>query len=610
MGRKSLVQGPFKSDGPICYPMTPISDEIPLTKTTYDGLGRQLVIEQSHGVYQTVKTVFTYSGFFTTITDPDGKLKTEKKDHLNRIVQIEEHGDNDHSFITRYFYNPANDLVRVLDASGNTTRIVYDSLGRKIVMSDPDMGIWRYSYDANNNLLTQTDAKNQTIRFTYDVLNRVLTKTYSTRDAPVIYEYDLSINGTGRLFSVQKGEVATTHNAYDAMGRELSVTKTIPGADPKTTNYEYDLTGKITRMTYPDGFQLNYTYYPKTGLIHSLTGPDSIEFAKYSNYEPTGKIGWMENSNGVVTRYTYDPLSTKLTGIRTYYPGQGDEEDFYLQKRTYQYTRAGDIETIEDELRGVTYTYAYDNLHRLLTETATPGGAINYSYDRIGNILSKTEGINFFVYEYNETEKPHALQTIVRNNATYTFTHDPNGNMTHGYDLTEPATPGNRIIHYNADNMPTKIVYQKNEEKQTTTFIYNGHGKRAKKITTNEIETFYYGEHYELSNESETKYIFAGNQRIAQVTSTGTQFFHKDHLGSTTAMTDETGSQIETAEYLPYGLQRESIGENTTAYKFTDQELDPTTNLYNYDARLYDPAIGRFISPDNVEPDYTDPQSL
>lgn len=43
---------------------------------------------------------------------------------------------------------------------------------------------------------------------------------------------------------------------------------------------------------------------------------------------------------------------------------------------------------------------------------------------------------------------------------------------------------------------------------------------------------------------------------------------------------------------------------------FTDQELDPETGLYNYVARLYDPVIGRFISPDPIVPDPFDPQTL
>ncbi len=42
----------------------------------------------------------------------------------------------------------------------------------------------------------------------------------------------------------------------------------------------------------------------------------------------------------------------------------------------------------------------------------------------------------------------------------------------------------------------------------------------------------------------------------------------------------------------------------------TDQEFDAESGLYNYDARLYDPVIGRFISPDSVIPDQYNPQSL
>jgi RHS repeat-associated protein len=45
-------------------------------------------------------------------------------------------------------------------------------------------------------------------------------------------------------------------------------------------------------------------------------------------------------------------------------------------------------------------------------------------------------------------------------------------------------------------------------------------------------------------------------------------------------------------------------------YRFTDQELDPETGLYNYDARLYDPVIGRFVSADNIIKDPYDPQTL
>jgi RHS repeat-associated protein len=87
-------------------------------------------------------------------------------------------------------------------------------------------------------------------------------------------------------------------------------------------------------------------------------------------------------------------------------------------------------------------------------------------------------------------------------------------------------------------------------------------------------------------------------------------YYHKDHLGSSTVMTDASGTMLETTDYMPFGFQRDSSGPNpnVTHYRFTDQELDVESGLYNYNARLYDPVIGRFISADCMVPDPFDPQ--
>ena len=61
---------------------------------------------------------------------------------------------------------------------------------------------------------------------------------------------------------------------------------------------------------------------------------------------------------------------------------------------------------------------------------------------------------------------------------------------------------------------------------------------------------------------------------------------------------------------MPFGSMRSTTGSSGSSYKFTDQELDSETGLYNYDARLYDPEIGRFISADPIVPDPFNPQSL
>jgi RHS repeat-associated protein len=62
---------------------------------------------------------------------------------------------------------------------------------------------------------------------------------------------------------------------------------------------------------------------------------------------------------------------------------------------------------------------------------------------------------------------------------------------------------------------------------------------------------------------------------------------------------------------MPFGGKRgEGTGITASNYLFTDQELDKESGLYNYDARLYDPIVGRFISADEVVPDWFNSQSL
>lgn len=77
-------------------------------------------------------------------------------------------------------------------------------------------------------------------------------------------------------------------------------------------------------------------------------------------------------------------------------------------------------------------------------------------------------------------------------------------------------------------------------------------------------------------------------------------------MGSTTVVTDgNIGLKIsgEESEYLPFGGQRGASTITVSNYGFTNQEKDPETGLYNYNARFYDPSLGVFISADTIVPD-------
>ena len=87
-------------------------------------------------------------------------------------------------------------------------------------------------------------------------------------------------------------------------------------------------------------------------------------------------------------------------------------------------------------------------------------------------------------------------------------------------------------------------------------------------------------------------------------------FYHPDHLGSVSLMTDEQGQVIERIEYAPYGSTSVREGSANVPHQFTGQRLDLSTNLYFYHARYYDPQLGRFIQPDPTIQRPGDPQDL
>ena len=76
-------------------------------------------------------------------------------------------------------------------------------------------------------------------------------------------------------------------------------------------------------------------------------------------------------------------------------------------------------------------------------------------------------------------------------------------------------------------------------------------------------------------------------------------------------ITDAGGDALKQTRYMPFGGKRgEAAGITVSNYMFTDQELDKESGLYNYDARLYDPIVGKFASADSVVPDFYNSQQL
>jgi RHS repeat-associated protein len=83
-------------------------------------------------------------------------------------------------------------------------------------------------------------------------------------------------------------------------------------------------------------------------------------------------------------------------------------------------------------------------------------------------------------------------------------------------------------------------------------------------------------------------------------------FYHPDHLGSSSSITDASGEVYQHTQYFPFGetFVEERTGTQYTPYLYNGKELDEETGLYYYGARYYDPRMGMFYGVDVLAEKY------
>ncbi|MBI1767564.1 MAG: RHS repeat-associated core domain-containing protein [Bacteroidetes bacterium] len=146
------------------------------------------------------------------------------------------------------------------------------------------------------------------------------------------------------------------------------------------------------------------------------------------------------------------------------------------------------------------------------------------------------------------------------------------------------------------------------------TFYYDRRKERVlKKVTQGSITSTLYlrgMSEYPLGEKTSTgmsrQYVYGPTGLIAAVDNSTTYYTFKDHLGSTRAvMNGATGTGVEYYAYDAWGAIMQSQVSPDIKYKYTSQELDGQTGIYNYRARMYDQSLGRFYATDPAGEGYS-----
>ncbi len=374
----------------------------------YDPLQRIVTTSNTLGT-----TTNAYLNWKTTITDPNGKTKDLLSDAYGNLIEVDEHNASS-TYVTTYTYNRLGNVLSITDALSNVRNFTYDGLGRRLTAQDlhasgdGTYGSYSYTYDDSGNQTQVVDPKSQTINYTFDDINRPLTEDFtSATGTEVTYTYDSCTQGKTRLCTASSTAVNIA-DVYNALGQLTQETKTID-ATAYVTAYTYDRQGNELTITNPDNSQVKYLY-GTGGLLDQVQRKESTDSGFTSvvtgfDYAPNEQIASSTFANGVTVVNTLDPTKLyRLTRKLSTLPSSSKAQDI-----NYTYDAAGNITQIVNSSQtnaSSSLAYVYDDLYRLTsaTATSTPNGISGYTntytYDAIGNILSRTESGTTTNYSY------------------------------------------------------------------------------------------------------------------------------------------------------------------------------------------------------------------
>ncbi|MBU7022370.1 MAG: exo-alpha-sialidase, partial [Theionarchaea archaeon] len=693
--------------------------------TTTDPLGNSTFFGyDSHNTYlisitnelnQTITATHDFStGLLISITDPKGLVSTYEYDIIGRVTK-KIYPD---STEVEAIYDDQNNTVTVLDELDNYVINYFDGLGfltKTERYLSPTLKLTdEFAYDYLGKVSTKTDSGGHTSSYMYDSLGRLLRSTNP----------DLTFR------EIQYDDVTNTISAFDEnshrkdyhldrVGNLLWVKEYIDGGDYYLTQYHYDSCGNVTSIIDALGNTTDYSYESRFGKTE-VVYPDST--TETFSYDDVGNLVQKTDSSGITT-FTYNSIY-QMEGIQ--YP---DQSSVYFEydlngNRTLMTDSAGSTSWSYDDrnrptsetqiIEGVPFTvgYQYDNASKLISMIYPDQTVVTYEYDSVNRVIAMP-GYAQFTYDQDSllssmtysngvvTEFQHdALHRPTTINARLNETgllqmgyqYDPVGNITHlqynrktsegeweqsaetyQYDSLDRLTATldqNGSLSYTYDSTGNRLslndlTYSYNAMNELlstsdgTVFTYDDIGNLQSKNDGSDMWSYTYNGKNQLNQIEKnqqliSQYTYDGDGRRITKTEwvesvqeyqtliyvySGMEVIYEKNLdtdqdaiyvfGRGGRIAKKVGELTDYYHGDHLGSTRlitdesgdviteasyEPFGESVlnggeNRYLYNGKEKD-STDLYYYGARYYDPTIGRFISRDINPASPQNPQSF
>ncbi|OGT54574.1 MAG: hypothetical protein A3E01_12375 [Gammaproteobacteria bacterium RIFCSPHIGHO2_12_FULL_63_22] len=641
----ALGRQTFKS-----YPvatLTSINDTLKGVRTSYDGLGRAIQVQQDSenvGGQMVLNTNTAYlSGFRTQVTNPRGKVTTTayqaydapstdtpvsilhpasvvttiaRQPSLGKPLSVTRAGPYGPTLsATRSYVYDANErLCKTINPESNSALIDYDLAGNVSWSAD---GMLLPSLSCDRGSVPVGDRTTRT----YDTMNRVtaVDTPGGAADIDTTYHADGAVNTLTAAnpggFNVQ---TTYTYNRRRLLTGETSGN----GATLFTLGYGYNANGHQSTLTYPDGQIVGYAP-DALGRTTQVAVGGGQTYASGVTYYPTGAISGFSYGNLIAHAMT--PNFRQLPG-RSFdsYNGTTFLDDSYL------YDANGNVDAITDALpesaTSHTRDMGYDDLDRLIVADSPNAvwGHATYSYDPLDNLRTVTIATlggtvtRSHFYNYSADNRLNSI-TGPTGSGAYGFTYDDRGNTT--WKNVGTANCAAQPVLQCMGKVPQTYVFDRaNRLSQVTgvqTYRYDGLGRRVQTTDADGKTTFWmYSQSGQVLYSSEARrsqnisYLYLGNTQVATRTvawSTGAttvRYQHTDALGSPVVETDAARNVLKRNVFSPWGEAWGTTVVDGTGY--TGHVMDQGTGLTYMQQRYYDPQVGRFSS---VDPLVSDPEN-